>query len=678
MYGPEGGYDDGDYNNLPLLLRSMNTSLESVLFLLAAAVLVVAVFRSFNLPPVMGYLIVGAVIGPHALNLVADSAGTRQLAEFGVVFLMFSIGLEFSLARLHTMKRLVFGLGTVQVAATIAITMLITRFADFDWRAGLALGGALSMSSTAVLSRLLGDRLELESRHGREVVGVLLFQDLAVVPLLILVPAISQPGGEWLGALGLAVLKAAAVLGIVIFFGPRLMHGWFFMMARQKSSELFVLNVLFITLGLAWLTELAGLSLALGAFLAGMLISETEYRYRVEEDIKPFRDILLGLFFITIGMLLDLRVVLHNLPWVLLLLAGLLLVKLVLAGLLSRVLGSSSGTALRTGLWLCAGGEFGFVLLAQIRQLDLVTSELLQLVLAAVVLSLLLAPLIVHYSDRIVLRFVASEWLSRSMQLTEIAALSMGAEKHAILCGYGRTGQHLARFLDQSGISTIGLDLDPERVRDAALAGEAVSYGDCARRETLIAAGLARAHIVVITFADCEAALRVLSHVRELRPEIPVVARAAEERDVARLTAAGATEVVPEALESSIMLATHTQALLGIPMHKVIRRLREVREQQYGLLRGFFHGASDTGEHLSDDDQPRLHSIILGQGAHAIGKSMTELQLDALGCSISAIRRRGASGSRGMNEILIEGDVVVLLGVPTALTASEERLLTGK
>ncbi len=656
----------------------MNTSLESVLFLLAAAVMVVALFRSYNLPPVMGYLIVGTAIGPHAFNLIADSAGTRSLAEFGVVFLMFSIGLEFSLTRLHTMKRLVFGLGTVQVVATIAITSLIAHFAAIDWRAGLALGGALSMSSTAVLSRLLGERLELESRHGREVMGVLLFQDLAVVPLLILVPAISQPGSEWVGTLGLAALKAVAVLGIVIFFGPRLMQGWFFMMARRKSSELFVLNVLLITLGLAWLTELAGLSLALGAFLAGMLISETEYRYRVEDDIKPFRDILLGLFFITIGMMLDLSVVLNNLPWVLLLLVGLLFVKHVLAALLSRALGSSPGTALRTGLWLCAGGEFGFVLLAQIRQLNLVEGEILQMVLATVVLSLLLAPLIVHFSDRLVLRFVASEWLSRSMQLTQIAARSMGAEKHAILCGYGRTGQYLARFLEQSGISTIALDLDPERVRDAALAGEAVSYGDCARRETLVAAGLARAHVVVITFADCEAALRVLSHVRGLRPEIPVIVRAAEERDVERLTAAGATEVVPEAIESSIMLATHTQALLGIPMHKVIRRLREVREQQYGLLRGFFHGATDTGDHLSDDDQPRLHSIILGLGAYAIGRSATELQLDVLGCSISAIRRRGASGSRGMDELLIEGDVVVLLGVPAGLKASEERLLTGK
>lgn len=656
----------------------MNATLEPILFLLASAVLVVALFRSFNLPPVMGYLIVGTVIGPHALNLVADTDITHRLAEFGVVFLMFSIGLEFSLTRLYSMKRLVFGLGATQVAASIAITVLLANVLGIDWRAGLVLGGALSMSSTAVLSRLLSDRLELESRHGREVMGVLLFQDLAVVPLLILIPAMSEPGSEWIATLGIAALKAAVVLGVVIFAGQKLMRGWFLTMARRKSSELFVLNVLLITLSLAWLTEMAGLSMALGSFLAGMLISETEYRYRVEDDIKPFRDVLLGLFFITIGMMLDLRFVGGNLPAVMLVLVSLLVFKLALAALLSRALRSSPGTALRTGLWLCAGGEFGFVLLAQIRQFNLVAPDILQIVLAAVALSLLLAPLIVHFSDRIVLRFVKSEWLMRSMELTQIATRSMSTEKHAILCGYGRTGQHLTRFLEQAGISTLALDLDPERVQDAAQAGEPVSYGDSTRRESLIAAGIARAHIVVITFADVDAALRVLSHVRELRPDIPVVVRAAEDADVARLTAAGATEVVPEALESSVMLATHAQALLGVPMHKVIRRLRNMREQQYGLLRGFFHGATDASDHLSDEDQPRLHAITLGEGAYAIGKRAADLQLDTFGGSISTIRHRGAGGSRSMEDVLAENDVVVVLGTPVALAKSEVRLLTGK
>lgn len=544
----------------------MDSALQLVLFLLAAAVLAVVAFRSINLPPVLGYLVVGALIGPHALNVVPQSQATGHLAEFGVVFLMFTIGLEFSLPKLYAMKRIVFGLGAAQVAATVAVAMVAAKGFGLGWVAGFAMGGVVSMSSTAVLSRLLSERLELDSRHGREVIGVLLFQDLAVVPLIILIPALGQPTGVLMETLAWALVKAVVMLSVVIFLGQRLMRAWFFMVARRKSAELFVLNVLLITLALAWLTETAGLSLALGAFLAGMLISETEYRYEVEEDIKPFRDVLLGLFFITIGMFLDLRLVVEQWLWVTVVLLLLLGGKLALAGGLSRLLGAPPGTALRTGLWLCAGGEFGFVLLSEMRSAHLAASEPMQVVLAALVLSLLLAPLIVQVSDRLVMRFVASEWLLRSMQLTQIAARSMNTDKHAILCGYGRTGQHLARFLEQEGISTMALDLDPERVNEAALAGEPVNYGDCTRRETLVAAGIARANVLVITFGDRQAAQRVLHHVRALRPDLPVIARAAEDQDVERLTKAGATEVVPEALESSVMLATHALALLGVPI----------------------------------------------------------------------------------------------------------------
>jgi CPA2 family monovalent cation:H+ antiporter-2 len=655
----------------------MTTTLQIVLLLLAAAVLIVVVFRSLNLPPIMGYLMVGVAIGPFALNLIPDTEGTQRLAEFGVVFLMFSIGLEFSLPRLYSMKRIVFGLGLLQVLLTVLVTLLAARAFGLSWQAGFALGGTLAMSSTAVLSRLLTDRLELDAKHGREVIGVLLLQDLAVVPLLIMVPALSGPVDAMAETLLGAVLKAGAVLGVVLFFGQRLMRAWFFIVARRKSAELFVLNVLLITLGLAYLTQLAGLSLALGAFLAGMLISETEYRYEVEEDIKPFRDVLLGLFFISIGMLLDLRTVVSDLPWVALTLLALLLGKLTLTAGLSRVFGASPGTALRSGLWLCAGGEFGFVLLEQISDLRLLPPHDLQIVLAALVLSLLATPLIVHYSDRLVLRFVASEWLLRSMQLTQIAAQTISSDKHAILCGFGRTGQHLARFLEQENISFVALDLDPERIGEATSAREPVTYGDCTRRETLIAAGIARANVLVITFSDIQAALRVLHHVRQLRPDLPVVTRAAEDADVDRLSSAGAAEVVPEALESSIMLATHALALLGVPMHRVIKRLREMREAHYVLLRGFFHGATDATDHLSDAEQPRLHAITLMSGAYAVGRRLAEMDIEKLGAGVSTLRRRGA-GRVDLAVVLLEGDTVVLLGPPAGLAAAEERLLRGK
>ncbi len=655
----------------------MNT-LQLVLLLLGASVVVVALFRALGLPPILGYLLVGAITGPHAFGLLPADEGARQLAEFGVVFLMFTIGLEFSLPRLFAMKRIVFGLGLAQMAATMALTAALAVAFGLSWSAGVALGGLLAMSSTAILSKLLAERLELDSAHGREVMGVLLFQDLAVVPLLIVIPALSESAKELARELAVAGIKASVVLGLVLFLGQRLMGAWFYVVARRKSGELFMLNVLLVTLALAWLTELTGLSLALGAFIAGMLISETEFRYQVEEDIKPFRDVLLGLFFISIGMMLDFRAIAGEWIEVLAVLTLLLAGKLAVAGLLSRVFGAAPGTALRTGLWLCGGGEFGFVLLAEAADAGVLHAQVVQPMLAALVLSLVLAPLIVHFSDRIVLRFVASEWLLRSMQLTQIAARTVTAEKHAILCGYGRTGQHLARFLESEGISYVALDSDPERVHAAAGAGEPVVYGDCTRSEILLAAGLKRANVVVITFADLEAALRALDRIRQVRSDIPVVVRAREQDDSERLFAAGAAEVVPEALESSVMLATHALALLGVPMHRVIKRLRELREKHYELLRGFFHGASDAGDQLHDAQQPRLKAISIGPGAYAVGRTLGELQLEAMGARISAVRRRSRRGLVVAPELCIEtDDVVVVLGLREALTKCEERLLRG-
>ncbi len=653
-------------------------TLHLILLLLGAAVLAVVACRAVGLPPILGYLAVGALAGPHAFALLPDSASAHRLAEFGVVFLMFTIGLEFSLPRLFAMKHIVFGLGLAQVVVTLAAVGAGALFWGVSWQASLALGGALAMSSTAILSKLLADRRELDVAHGREVMGVLLFQDLAVVPLLVLIPALSQPIDALAGELGLALAKAAALLALVLFVGQRLMRAWFGLVARRKSGELFMLNVLLVTLGFATVTELAGLSPALGAFVAGMLISETEFRYHVEEDIKPFRDVLLGLFFISTGMMLDPAAIWRDLGGVLAVLALLLLTKLAVAGALSRLLGAGPGTALRSGLWLCAAGEFGFVLVARATDTGLVDARLIQPVLAAMVLSMILAPLVVLYSDRLVLRLVASEWLTRSMQLTQIAARTVASQQHAILCGYGKTGQHLARFLEKEDIGFMALDLDPERVREAANAGEPVAWGDCTKRENLLAAGIARARVLVVTFADIDTTLRLVERVRELRPDLPVVARSREEEDAEKLFAAGVAEVVPEALESSVMLATHALALVGVPMHRVIRRLRELREQHYALLRGFFHGATDVGAQLSDSEQTRLHAVTLNPGAWAIGRTLADTALEKLGAGVTVIRRRGKPHLAPSPDLgLLEGDTVVVRGTAAAVAAAEARLLQG-
>jgi CPA2 family monovalent cation:H+ antiporter-2 len=647
------------------------SALSLVLLLLGASVLAVVAFRRLNLPPVLAYLLVGSVIGPHALNLMADVHRAEYLAEFGVVFLMFSIGLEFSLPKLYAMKRIVFGLGLLQVVLTMILMALLVMLFGVSWQLGIALGGVFAMSSTAVLTKLLAERMQLDSAHGREILGVLLFQDLAVVPLLVVIPSLTQPPEKLAMLLGIALLKAVVVLALILVFGQRLMRKWFHFVARAKSAEVFVLNVLLITLSLAAMTEVAGLSLALGAFVAGMLISETEYKLQVEEDIKPFRDVLMGLFFVTIGVKLDLHI-LVGLWWqVLLVLLVLLTIKGAVVGLLSWRLGATPGNAIRAALWLCAGGEFGFVLLGEIAHLP---KEIEQVVLTVLVLSMLIAPFIVQYSEKVVMRFVASEWLLRSMQLTQIAAQSMGTEKHAILCGFGRNGQYLARFLNQEGVNYIALDLDPDRVREAAGGGESVVFGDAGRKEALMAAGLMRASVVIVTMADTPLAEKVLHHVQALRPDLPVVVRTSDERDMGRLSKAGAAEVVPETLEASLMLASHALVLVGVPINRVLKRIRQTRSQRYRLLRGFYRGMSDRDD--DEENQPRLHSVWLATGAAGIGLSLAELDLGALGCEVSAIRRRGIRAVEPAPETVLEaGDVVVVLGTPEAVSVAESRLL---
>jgi CPA2 family monovalent cation:H+ antiporter-2 len=658
----------------------MTSGLELTLLLLGSAVLGVVAFRMLHLPPMLGYLAVGVLIGPHALHLADNGPTTHALAEFGVVFLMFSIGLEFSLAQLKSMRQIVFGLGLCQVVLTIVVTVAAALASNWlpiplniGWQAALALGGALAMSSTAIVSKLLTERLELESQHGRRIIGILLFQDLAVVPLLILIPSLARPANELAMTLAWAGLKAAAVLALLLFFGQKLMRVWFDVVAKRRSQELFMLNLLLVTLGAAAITEHAGLSLALGAFVAGMLISETQYKHQVEEDIKPFRDVLLGLFFITIGMLLNLKLVMANWWIVLLLLVVPVMLKFALIALLAKIFGSSDGTAMRTGLALAQAGEFGFVLLSLASNSNLIDPYIIQLVLASMVLSMLAAPFMIANSDKLVLKIASNEWMLQSLQLTQLASRTMATQKHVIVAGFGRSGQSLATLLSEEKLPYYALDLDPERVQEARAAGASVSYGDAARRESLIAAGINRASALVITFADTRLALKVLHLVHELAPALPVIVRAHDDTDLDVLKKAGATEVVPEALESSLMLASHALVVMGVPLRRIVHRVQAARDERYASLRGFFHGASDIAD--NEHAYVRLHSVTLKMDAAAVGRCIGELELDEVGAEVTAVRRGNERIEPNRETQLRGGDVVVLRGTGAAVTKAEGKLL---
>jgi CPA2 family monovalent cation:H+ antiporter-2 len=659
----------------------MPSVLQLTLILLASGVAGVVIFRYFGLPPILGYLAIGVLIGPHALGLANDSATVKYLAEFGVVFLMFSIGLEFNLHKLRAMRTIVFGLGGSQVILTMLLavpaSLLMSWIYPISWQAAIALGGALAMSSTAIVTKLISDRSEIETEHGRNIIGILLFQDLAVVFLLILLPSLGKNPGDLFLALTAASIKITVALVLIFVIGQTLMSRWFSLVAKLRSQELFMLNLLLIVLGMAGLTEHFGLSLALGAFLAGMLIAETPYRHQVEEDVKPFRDVLLGLFFITVGMLLDFEVIYQQGMLVLLLLIGPLVFKFGLIALLSRAFGSSPGISIRTGLCLAQAGEFGFVLLNQIDGLDLIDPALSQAVLAAMLLSMFGAPVLIQHSDRIAMRFSSNEWLLQSLALTRVAAKSVRTENHVVICGFGRSGQSLARMLDQEKIPYIALDMDPDRVKEAAAAGDNVVYGDASRENYLVAAGLSRAKAVVITYADTPATLKVLHQVEHLRPGMTVLVRTKDDADLAKLQAAGATEVVPELIEGSLMMASHVLLMMGVPMRKVVRRITSAREARYSLLRGYFRGVADE---VDSKESWRLHSVTLLPESASIGQTLEELHLENEGVSVQAVRRKVGGSDYVKLELtpdlrLQANDILVLSGNSEATDLAESKLL---
>ena len=653
-------------------------SLFPVVMVLLVAVLAVTACRKLRVPAMLGYLVVGFLAGPGVMHLVPEGPETEFLGEIGIVFMMFSIGLEFSLAKLKAMRHLVFGVGLAQVALTMLLVGGLIGTLHASALAGFAVAAALAMSSTAIVSKLLSERLELPQPHGQLAMGVLLFQDIAVVPLLILLPAFAANAGTLWQDLGLALLKVVLVLSLLLVFGQRLMRRWFHLVARQRSGELFMINVLLVTLGVALITQLAGLSLALGAFVAGMLISETEYRFQVENDIKPFRDILLGFFFVTVGMRLDVGVLFAESSTILLMLALLIPLKLAVVWALGRAFGQRNKDALKAGLALAQGGEFGFVLLSLSGNLGLLPPQLEQAAIAGILLSMLIAPFLIQNAERISKKLIKQDWTMQSLDLHQILVQSMLKNEHVIVCGYGRSGQYLARLLESEQIAFFALDLDPERVREAGEAGDAVVFGDAAKREVLMAAGVMRAKAVVTTFADTHASERIIDVVRQLRRDLPVIVRTIDDSDMAQLRAAGADEVVSEVMEGSLMLASHALMVLGVPLNRVLRRIRTVREQRYDMFKGFFRGASDEVDGIDEAQLERLLSVQLLPGASAIGMPLGSLPLLEMGVQIKAVRR----GSSRYTELsrdfaLEEDDVLVLLGKPAPLMQAESLLLQG-
>ncbi len=657
----------------------MNHSLDSVVIILLAAVLAVIICRRLHIPAMLGYLVVGFLAGPGVLRLIPQTGATDFLGEIGIVFLMFSIGLEFSLPKLRAMRQLVIGLGGMQVLLTLLSLMAIMLWYGLPLLWAFALASALTMSSTAIVSRLLSEHTELGQPHGQMVMGVLLMQDIAVVPLMILLHALAGDTSHLWVDLGLALVKMIVVLVVLLYLGDKLMRPWFKIVARQNINELFMLNVLLVTLGVAYLTELAGLSLALGAFVAGMLISETQYRYQVEDDIRPFRDILLGFFFITVGMKLNIGVLWQNWLLIVLILLLLLLLKAAIIYLVAKRQGHSSQDSLTSGLYLAQGGEFGFVLLALATQDQILDAEMSQIGMAAILVSMLLAPLVIKLAPRIVNKLFKSSWDMQAVDLHHMLVESMSKTDHVILVGFGQSGQTVARLLQQENINYYALDLDVDRVQAARLAGEPIAFGDAKRKEILLAAGLQRAKMVVITLNHMHESKHILATVLNLSPTLPVLARSPTQDEMDELTRQGADEVVADDKEMGLVLAAQTLLGLGIPFEHISHLTQQVRRDRYRMLADMYRGHSDDTTLKQDISHIHRSSLQLPQGAYAIDRRIDTLPLAACKVALTGIRR-GSLRLRQLEPdfVLAAEDVLIVVGTPANISTLENWLLQGK
>ena len=655
--------------------------LLQILILLTASVGVVALVRRMALPAILGYLLVGAALGPHALALVDDTATTRLLAEFGITFLLFTLGLEFSRPRLVAMRAEVFGVGGLQVLLTAGIVAGI-GIAGFGIAPATAIvmGGAIAMSSTAIIVAQLTEQSENNRSHGRLAVAICLFQDLAFTLLLALESSL-RDGGHPGGARRVAesIAFAALALALVLAAGRWLLRPLFHAIASVRSTELFALTALLVVLAAAWATRAAGLSLALGGFLAGMMLAETEFRHQVEASIRSYRDALVGLFFIGVGMLLDGRLLMRDWTLVAGLLAGVLVLKAGVIALVARRAARSWSKALRTGIVAAQGGEFGFALLTLLLQHRLLSPTVAQPLLAATVSSMLLAPLLIRHNRRI-----AGALLGRfdsagpEIAMETRATFAVAEREHVLICGFGRVGQNVSRVLERRGFEYLALEVDPRRIRSARQAGDPVVFGDAAQVEVLRSVGAMHASCVVVTFANPPVALRVVRAMRSLRTDVPVLVRTPDDSHLEELQAAGATEVVPETFEASLMLASHLLLLLKEPVSRVVRTIDEIRKHRYALLREVLPDeAPPVGRH-GERPGKRLHSVVLPPHAWAVGKTVEALAARGSTARVRAIRRDRIVGrDPEAGTVFKSGDVVMLHGTPEAIERSERLLLAG-
>jgi CPA2 family monovalent cation:H+ antiporter-2 len=650
--------------------------LNEILILLFLSVISVAVFKRFDIPAVLGYLVVGLLAGNKAFGWIPDAHAIEQIAEIGVVFLLFTLGLEVSIPRLIAMRKIVFGIGTVQVLVSTLSTIIVGMWLGLSWQAAFAVGGILAMSSTAIVIKLLTDQYELHQPHGNIALGVLLFQDLAVVPFLVLIPIFAAPStGSLLVPISLALAKGAFAFVVIFYAGQYLIRPAVRLVAAAHSHELFTMFILLVALIAAWLTHQLGLSLAMGAFLAGIMLAETEYQHHVENEIRPFRDVLMGLFFISVGTQFDWYIIISSPLDVAVLTMGLMIGKGGVIMIISKFAGFEKAVAIRAGILLGQGSEFGFALLALALSTGLLNLSLSQPIIAAIILSMAISPMLIRHGEAIAQRYVPGYLTHTRKSEITLQESCKDLEGHVLICGFGRTAQNLAQFLNRVNIPFVALEIESDLVTEARESGEPVFLGDANNPDILILAGMKRARVLVVSFTDVKTAEHIALTARELCGDIPMIIRTRDDRHLERLLECGANEVIPDTVESSIMLAKHTLTALGENQTSIDEMLDEAREGHYARIRAFFHSSGDVD--LDTPDNHHLHSIEMLPSYHGVGKSIASLQKLEL-IRVIALRRNGVTSGYPLRNVgLKAGDVLVIEGHPDDIQAIEIEIMSG-
>ncbi|MDN3653254.1 cation:proton antiporter [Thalassotalea ponticola] len=649
-----------------------------ILALLIVAVVCVWLFRRVNLPAILAYLVAGIAIGEHGFNVLNSQVDYDHIGEIGIVFLLFTLGLEFSLPKLMAMRHLVFGVGLKQVVLSILAFWALALLFNMDSKSALVVGAVLALSSTAIVIRQLNERGSIKRKSGQISVAILLFQDIAVVPLLIIIPLLSSSNGaSMMLALSQALLKGVFVVALLMSVGKWILPKIYQQIASVRSDELFVLTTLFVTLFASGLTQAFGLSLALGAFLAGMMLSESEYKYQLEADIRPFRDILMGLFFITVGMKLDPAILITSPLTILAIVVAFMLIKFVIIGVLAIRAGESRKDAWAAAFMLAQMGEFGFVLISLADTHNVLAPQLSSLLLGAGIVSMAITPYMIKHARAWAVKLAYRETLDEPVE--SVPKQHAKISKHVVICGFGRVGQTVSRFLKQEKIPYVAIDIDPLRVHEAKDSGEHVLFGSARQSEVLEAANISQARLVVVSYGVAEQSVEVVQKIRSLSHDVPILVRTRNDDALTSLKGAGANEVVPESLEGSLMLVSQVLSLSGVPFARVIRRIQDERKNHYNRLHGFYPGVDTNMSSESIERLEFIHPVLIPDDAWVIGKQVGELDLTQRRVDIIGVRREHYEITDIDAKFIIKAqDMVILQGKPRRVERLERFLQQGE